>query len=54
MKAKEKVYGCSKVGHAGGWCDVGRCRAQGKMETYYPLWLTLMGAAERRRKRYIV
>ncbi|KAF7647393.1 hypothetical protein LDENG_00173020 [Lucifuga dentata] len=25
-------------GHAGGWCNRGRCRGQGEMETDDPLW----------------
>ncbi len=32
-KAKEEVYGHSEGGHAGSWCDGGRCGGQGKMDT---------------------
>ncbi|XP_056130394.1 methyl-CpG-binding protein 2 isoform X2 [Lampris incognitus] len=46
-KAKEEVYGCGEGGHAGGWCDRGRCRGQEEMEPDDPLWRPLTGASER-------
>ena len=40
-------------GHAGSWCDNGRCGGQSEMEMDDPLWRPLTGAPKRRRRRFV-
>ena len=37
-ETKEDISGCGEGGHAGVWCDKGRCRRQGEMKMDDPLW----------------
>ena len=47
-REKQEILGCAEKGHVVGWCDRGRYRRRGKMETHG--WELLKEKARRRRR----